>query len=194
MTRNAAIARAERYFDAGTFRDDLARRVAFRTESQVPESRPQLEIYLEREIAPTFRRMGYATKILPNPVIHGGPFLIAMRREDDRLPTVLSYGHGDVICGLEGQWRQGLDPWTLTVEGERWYGRGTADNKSQHLINMIPDQLPDYLVDGETQLLALLPQAGIVVLACGARDREVAAFSQGLQEILAMARCRSRAR
>jgi acetylornithine deacetylase/succinyl-diaminopimelate desuccinylase-like protein len=53
------------------------------------------------------------------------------------LPTVLSYGHGDVIRGLEGQWRQGLDPWTLTVEGERWYGRGTADNKSQHLINML---------------------------------------------------------
>src|SRR5438552_2729154 len=35
------------------------------------------------------------------------------------------------------QWRRGLDPWTLTVEGERWYGRGTADNKSQHLINML---------------------------------------------------------
>jgi acetylornithine deacetylase/succinyl-diaminopimelate desuccinylase-like protein len=42
-----------------------------------------------------------------------------------------------VVRGLEGQWRQGLDPWTLTVEGERWYGRGTADNKSQHLINML---------------------------------------------------------
>ena len=137
MTRESAIARAERYFDAGIFRDDLARRVAFRTESQVPESRPQLGIYLEREIAPAFQRMGYATEILPNPVAHGGPFLVAMRHEDDSLPTVLSYGHGDVIRGLEGQWRQGLDPWTLTVEGERWYGRGTADNKSQHLINML---------------------------------------------------------
>ena len=73
MTRESAIGRAERYFDAGTFRDDLARRVAFRTESQVPESRPQLGIYLEREIAPTFQRMGYATEILPNPVAHGGP-------------------------------------------------------------------------------------------------------------------------
>ena len=50
---------------------------------------------------------------------------------------MLSYGHGDVVRGLEGQWRQGLDPWTLTVEGERWYGRGTADNKAQHLINML---------------------------------------------------------
>ena len=77
MTRESAIERAERYFDAGTFRDDLARRVAFRTESQVPESRPQLGIYLEREIAPAFQRMGYKTEILPNPVAHGGPFLVA---------------------------------------------------------------------------------------------------------------------
>ena len=45
MTRESAIERAERYFDCGKFRDDLARRVAFRTESQVPESRPQLGIY-----------------------------------------------------------------------------------------------------------------------------------------------------
>lgn len=137
MTRESAIERAERYFDTGTFRDDLARRVAFRTESQVPESRPQLRIYLEHEIAPAFRRMGYATEILPNPVAEGGPFLVATRHEDDRLPTALSYGHGDVVRGLEGRWRRGLDPWTLTVEGERWYGRGTADNKSQHLINML---------------------------------------------------------
>jgi hypothetical protein len=81
MTREAAIARAERYFDAGTFCDDLARRVAFRTESQVPESRLELGIYLEREIAPTFQRMGYAIEILPNPVAHGGPFLVATRHE-----------------------------------------------------------------------------------------------------------------
>src|SRR4051812_37119335 len=101
MTRESAIERAERYFDGGSFRDDLARRVAFRTESQVPESRPQLDRYLEHEIAPAFRRMGYVTTILPNPVAHGGPFLVATRHEDDRLPTMLSYGHGDVVRGLE---------------------------------------------------------------------------------------------
>src|SRR4029450_8519198 len=96
MTRHSAIERAQQYFDSGRFRDDLARRVAFRTESQVPESRPQLGIYLEREIGPSFQRMGYATEILPNPVAHGGPFLVATRHENDSFPTVLSYGHGDV--------------------------------------------------------------------------------------------------
>ena len=38
--------------------------------------------------------------------------------------------------GLEDQWRAGLDPWTLTEEGDRWYGRGTADNKGQHAVNL----------------------------------------------------------
>jgi acetylornithine deacetylase/succinyl-diaminopimelate desuccinylase-like protein len=49
---------------------------------------------------------------------------------------VLLYGHGDTVRGLEDQWRAGLAPWTLTEEGDRWYGRGTADNKGQHAINL----------------------------------------------------------
>src|SRR5689334_9032664 len=137
MDREAAIARAAQYFDDGKFLADLARRVAFKTESQVPESRPHLAAYLEREISPAFERMGFSVRIMPNPVASGGPFLIATRSEGEELPTVLAYGHADVIRGLEPQWRAGLDPWQLTVEGERWYGRGTADNKSQHLINML---------------------------------------------------------
>src|SRR4051812_34687716 len=44
MTREAAISRATRHFDEGEFISDLARRVAIRTESQVPESRAQLDI------------------------------------------------------------------------------------------------------------------------------------------------------
>ncbi|HEX5121146.1 MAG TPA: hypothetical protein VFW65_38665 [Pseudonocardiaceae bacterium] len=33
-------------------------------------------------------------------------------------------------------WRDGLDPWRVTVEQDRWYGRGTADNNGQHTINL----------------------------------------------------------
>jgi acetylornithine deacetylase/succinyl-diaminopimelate desuccinylase-like protein len=29
-----------------------------------------------------------------------------------------------------------LTPWQLVCEGDRWYGRGTADNKGQHSINL----------------------------------------------------------
>ena len=35
------------------------------------------------------------------------------------------------------QWRAGLDPWRLVVEGDRWYGRGVADNKGQHTVNLV---------------------------------------------------------
>src|SRR5258705_8770296 len=37
---------------------------------------------------------------------------------------------------MEGEWRDNLNPWQTTIKGERVYGRGTADNKGQHSINM----------------------------------------------------------
>jgi acetylornithine deacetylase/succinyl-diaminopimelate desuccinylase-like protein len=136
MNREQAIARAERYFDDGGFVTDLARRVAIPTESQNPERREELGRYLTGEMQPSLERLGFRCRILENPAATGGPFLFAERIEDPALVTVFSYGHGDVIRGQETQWRAGLDPWTLTREGERLYGRGTADNKGQHTINL----------------------------------------------------------
>jgi acetylornithine deacetylase/succinyl-diaminopimelate desuccinylase-like protein len=37
---------------------------------------------------------------------------------------------------MVGEWRDNLDPWHTTTVGNRVYGRGTADNKGQHSINM----------------------------------------------------------
>ena len=136
MTRESAISRATRHFDQGAFMADLARRIAFRTESQVPESHPHLTEYLELELRPAFERIGFTVEIIDNPVAGAGPFLFAERIEEPELPTVLSYGHGDVIRGLAEQWREGLSPWILKQEGSRYYGRGAADNKAQHSINM----------------------------------------------------------
>jgi acetylornithine deacetylase/succinyl-diaminopimelate desuccinylase-like protein len=136
MTRESAVSRATRHFDEGRFIEDLARRVAIRTESQIPASRPNMDVYLESEMRPAFDRMGFRTEILPNPVDGVGPILLAERIEDPALPTVLMYGHGDVIRGLEEQWREGITPWQLKQEGDRYYGRGTADNKGQHSVNM----------------------------------------------------------
>lgn len=136
MTRESAISRATRHFDEGHFAEDLARRVAIHTESQVPASRPFLDAYVQDEIRPAFERMGFKVEILPNPVEGVGPILLAERIEDPALPTVLGYGHGDVIRGLDEQWRDGITPWLMKQEGDRWYGRGTADNKGQHSVNM----------------------------------------------------------
>ena len=49
---------------------------------------------------------------------------------------MLVYGHGDTIAGQDELWRAGLEPWRVVVEGERIYGRGTADNKGQHSVNI----------------------------------------------------------
>jgi acetylornithine deacetylase/succinyl-diaminopimelate desuccinylase-like protein len=131
-----AIGAAERHFDQGRLEDELRRRVAIKSTAQVDELRPELDRYLRLELGPTLDRLGYTWSIHDNPDPAGGPFLIGHRHEDDALPTVLTYGHGDVVRGLEGAWRDGRDPWTLDVEGDRWYGRGTADNKGQHSINL----------------------------------------------------------
>ncbi len=136
MSRAEVIIDVERHFDSGGFVRDLARRVAIPTESQNPERGAELSAYLDAEMRPGLERLGFRCVTLPNPVGKGGPFLAAERVEDAALPTVLTYGHGDVIRGQESQWRAGLTPWTLTREGDRLYGRGTADNKGQHTINL----------------------------------------------------------
>jgi len=135
-SRREAIAQAEKYFDEGGYLADLKRRVAIPTESQIPERRDALYAYLNQEIGPSLAKLGYTFRVIDNPVPQYGPFLVAERIEDPGLPTVLTYGHGDVVRGQEGSWRDGLDPWDIKIEGERWYGRGTADNKGQHSINM----------------------------------------------------------
>jgi acetylornithine deacetylase/succinyl-diaminopimelate desuccinylase-like protein len=134
--REQAIARAQHWFDAGGLFDLLARRVAVATESQDPEGAEALSAYLRDEITPELQTMGFEVRTVDNPVGRDGPMLLARRREDASRPTVLGYGHGDVIRGQAGRWRSGRDPWTLEADGERWYGRGTADNKGQHTINL----------------------------------------------------------
>ncbi len=133
-SRDAAIDHAAHHFDSGAFRADLARRVAYRTESQEPAQAPALRAYLSEEIAPAIAQLGFVSAIVEDPRAAHGPMLIAERREDDALPTILTYGHGDVVRGYDDQWRAPLGPWSILVEGDRWYGRGTADNKGQHSI------------------------------------------------------------
>lgn len=136
MTRSDAIERAVGYVDSGAFHAELSRRVALRTESQDPAALPQLHRYLTEEIGPALDRIGARWHVVENPVPGGGPFLVGHRSEDPARPTVLVYGHGDVVLGQEERWREGLSPWAVTVEGDRWYGRGTADNKGQHTLNL----------------------------------------------------------
>ena len=135
-TRENAITAIERYFDEGRFLADLGRRVAIPTESQNPDRAASLAEYLDGEMTESLEAMGFTCEVFPNPAPGRGPFLIGTRIEDPSLTTVLTYGHADVIRGQDASWREGLAPWKVTVEGDRIYGRGTADNKGQHTINL----------------------------------------------------------
>ena len=133
-TRDGAIARIEAEYDSGNFIEVLAERVAIQTESQELCQLPELYRYLNDNISPYLAPLGYNCEIFDNLVEGGGPFLVATRIEDPARPTLLVYGHGDVVRGIPEQWRDGLNPWVLKQEGDRYYGRGTADNKVQHSI------------------------------------------------------------
>ncbi|TCZ53377.1 M20 family metallopeptidase [Roseicella aquatilis] len=135
-SRQGALSRAAAFFDEGSYGALLARLVAIPSTAQEPGFEPELERYLREAIIPWVESMGFTTRLHPNPVEGFGPILTAERIEDPARPTVLLYGHGDTVRGLDEQWRPGLRPWTLTEEGDRWYGRGTADNKGQHAINL----------------------------------------------------------
>jgi acetylornithine deacetylase/succinyl-diaminopimelate desuccinylase-like protein len=135
MTRIDAIARARSYLQSGEFLSELDRRVAYRTESLNVERKSELYAYLRDELTPSLGALGFESRIIDSPSGRS-PFLIAGYHESDSAPTVLSYGHGDTVDGMTGEWRDGLDPWTITTIGDRAYGRGTADNKGQHSINM----------------------------------------------------------
>lgn len=138
-TRATAVAAAEAYVDDGCFEAELGRRVAIRTESQKfpdPGAIAECHRYLEAEMKPAFAALGFTTRVFDNPFDGQGPILLAKRIEDADLPIVLGYGHGDVVRGMEEQWTKGKGPWITTRDGERLYGRGTADNKGQHTLNM----------------------------------------------------------
>jgi acetylornithine deacetylase/succinyl-diaminopimelate desuccinylase-like protein len=135
-TRDGAIARARAFFDAGKFRDRLAGLVAIPSTSQDPGHEADVARYLNEGIRPWIERMGFHATVHPNPQRSFGPILTAERIEDPSYRTVLTYGHGDTVRGLEDQWDAGLDPWTLKEAGDRWYGRGSADNKGQHALNL----------------------------------------------------------
>ena len=138
-SRAGAVERAENYVDSGAFERDLADRVAVRTESQSfpnPKSIAECHRYLAEHMKPAFEAMGFTTRTYENPFTGQGPVLLATRIEDPSLPTILGYGHGDVVHGMDERWTKGKGPWVTARDGDRLYGRGTADNKGQHTLNM----------------------------------------------------------
>lgn len=156
LTRAAREAvRDDRFFGR------LAARVARRTESQAPGNGAAALAYLTEEVVPELAELGFTSAIHDNPESDEHPLLIATRVEGPDLPTVLLYGHGDVQFAHDDQWAEGLDPWTLTCDGDRLYGRGSADNKGQHTVNSLALRMVlNALGEGATSAVGVDPVAG----------------------------------
>jgi acetylornithine deacetylase/succinyl-diaminopimelate desuccinylase-like protein len=135
-SRDGAISRALSFFDDGGYAALLSRLVAIPSTSQDPEHAAALPRYLEEGLSAWVTKLGFEATIHPNPKPGFGPILTATRIEDPSRPTILLYGHGDTVRGLDDQWHEGLKPWEVKDAGDRWYGRGTADNKGQHALNL----------------------------------------------------------
>lgn len=73
MTRQNAIAHAAAYYASGLLRDDIAWRIAIRTESQEEGRLPVLRAYLDEAIAPDMAALGFSTDVIDNPVSGFGP-------------------------------------------------------------------------------------------------------------------------
>src|ERR1700682_109015 len=83
MSREAAIASAEAYFDSGAFKTDLARRVAIPTERQKPDPAAAPRRYIETEMRPAREAMGFICRVLTQGNARG-PFLYAERSRTKR--------------------------------------------------------------------------------------------------------------
>lgn len=136
MSRSDAISSSLSYFDSGAFLEELDALVQAPSESQRSGSHTDLKRYLTQSISPHITAIGATTTLFDNPDPKAGPVLLATRIEDPALPTILSYGHGDTVLGQSGQWEANRNPFAVTKVEDRIYGRGTADNKGQHLINL----------------------------------------------------------
>lgn len=136
MNKETAMNSAKKHYADGHLKATIDKRISYKTESQAPEQAAVLRTYLKDELEATFQRLGFTCQIVDNPIEGKPPLLFAERHESDDALTVLTYGHGDVVRGYDDQWSDNIDPWKLTVKGDKWYGRGTADNKGQHSINL----------------------------------------------------------
>lgn len=136
MTMQQALAQVRREFDEGVFAQTLARRVAVRSVSGPNADEAVLQSYYTDILEPELAQLGFTCRRIENPAPGGSPFLLAERIESPDALTVLTYGHGDVVPGYDDQWDAGLGPWEMVLRDDAWYGRGVADNKGQHGVNL----------------------------------------------------------
>ena len=137
VSLDQALENSNNWFVDGEFLDKLSSLVNIVTDSKNAVSVEDLTSYYTDGLPDILTELGLQTEIIDNPIKGGPPFLIGKRIESSELKTILLYGHGDTVPLQEGQWFEEIIPNELKVIGDKIYGRGVADNKGQHLINLL---------------------------------------------------------
>lgn len=112
------------------FEDQLRVLVELPTISMDPGRAPQMETCAEAALA-LIRHFGGDARLLRaggKPYVHG-------RFGDPRRASVLVYNHLDVQPADEPEWKG--EPFRMRVEGERYLGRGTTDDKGPALTCLL---------------------------------------------------------
>ena len=132
-----ALKISENLFVDGEFIANLRSLVSFVTDSKNSVSNENLIRYYVDGLSGILAELGLQTEIIDNPIKNAPPFLIGKRIESSELKTILLYGHGDTVPLQQELWNEGISPSKLKIIDEKIYGRGVADNKGQHLINLM---------------------------------------------------------
>ena len=132
-----ALEKSKDLFANGEFITKLTSLVSLVTDSKNSVANDDLTNYYSVGLLGILVELGIKTKIIDNPIKNSPPFLIGKRIESPKLKTILLYGHGDTVPLQQGLWCDGLVPNKLKIIDEKIYGRGVADNKGQHLINLL---------------------------------------------------------
>lgn len=110
----------------------LTEEVAFKSISASDMYKDDIN-HLVRWLKNQFTSRGFSVSLIEG---YGNPFIIAKYISDPLQQTCLIYGHYDVQPATKKEgWN--TDPFVLTEKDNRLYGRGSMDNKGQHLIHMI---------------------------------------------------------
>ena len=137
VSLDQALENSRHSFTSGEFIAKLSGLVRIVTDSKNSASNEDLICYYSEGLLSILTELGIQTKIIDNYVENAPPFLIGERIESSELKTILLYGHGDTVPLQQGLWYEGLIPNELKIVDKKIYGRGVADNKGQHLVNLL---------------------------------------------------------
>ena len=135
--RDSKELRAEIASRRGAFEDQLAALVEIPSVSMEPERRGEMDrcamLALEH-----LRGIGAEAELIET----GGPPLVLGRLiRDPSYPTVTIYNHLDVQPADPAEWDSPPFTFTRETSGDRWFGRGTTDDKGPALTALLGAQL-----------------------------------------------------